>query len=101
MHMGAPTTKSGRLSMDADSRHRLESDRKDSPLNKLRAGLARMDTMSALRQVADGVEQDVRVELRHKFTHAPVVCMISRTSSSTSWWPSAAWYHHACSASHS
>ena len=35
MHMGAPTTKSGRLSMDADSRHRLPSDRTDSPLNKL------------------------------------------------------------------
>ena len=59
MHMGAPTT-SGRLSMDADSRHRLESDRTDSPLNKLvRMGtkkLVRMDTKS-LRAVADEAKQ--------------------------------------------
>ena len=74
MHMGAPTTKSGRLSMDADSRHRLESDRTASPLNKLvRMGtkkLVRMDTKS-LRAVADEAKQQQMVA-RKKLLQARV-----------------------------
>ena len=75
--MGAPTTKSGRLSMDADSRHRLESDRTDSPLNKLRAGLARMDTMSALRQVADEAKMVARKKMLQDRVHKEAVAGLS------------------------